>query len=250
MVKTRECSEFDRLWNERLDHRDRRSPGRDQFLDDHAARCELCRSRALVYADLGALRRRATLGPAPSAEAAGRWQAALTAAATRQPRAPILIPIPAPTPTPAPGRAERRARLAVRAGMTALAAAVILLAGQVMLPVLFPVEPVLRPQVGTAPPAPPFEEAFREATEATRELAHEIAAPANPFRPPVPEATDQAGTLASRPFSFVPAEPIAAAPSTAPDAVGLSPDQNRRAFRFLGGSNSDEMEDPYLVEGQ
>jgi len=233
MGLVRNCRDFDRIWNERLDDRTggEDSPDRTAALDDHAARCEACRCRALIYLELETLSSPWSVIPPPSAAAVDRWQAA--AVAVR----PLTVNFP-----PA-GRRSRWVGIASKAGLAASVAASILIGSRALLPILYPIEPA--PLLRTDKPSRLFEEAFTEATTMTWELAREVSGPAARISS---EALGWTDHRALPPFmstqhdlteTSVPIQ-VESPRATHPAGVELISGSARHAFRFLIGTTSDD----------
>lgn len=128
MAIVQDCRDFDQVWNERLDDRSLScQPERDHALANHAAACDACRGRGLIYAELELLAPAGALAPSPAAF--DRWVAAAVAAR------------PLPESVPRGRSASRRFQAAWRLGIAASIAASVLVGSQAVLPALFPVDP-------------------------------------------------------------------------------------------------------------
>lgn len=232
------CVEFDQRWNERLDQREDQADDRDPALADHAASCELCRSRELVFGDFEAL----TIGAwsrvaVPAPEAILRWQAAAAAGLKSR---PLRL------------SHRRSLRIATRWATILGVAASILLVAQVLLLALWPAEaaPVVAQQATALSPL--FEEAFTEASTRTWELAREISAPADRLSSQALGATSKPPLPPFQPTQYHPLEasvavaPITSAASSQPE-MDLISGSSRHTFRLLGGRD-EEVEDSEVVE--
>ncbi len=239
MGLVRNCRDFDRVWNERLDERTggEDSPERTAALGDHAAHCEACRCRALIYLELKTLSSRWSMVPPPSAAAVDRWRAAAVAAR------PLTVNFP-----PA-GRRSRWVGIASKAGL----AASVLLGSRALPPILYPIEPAPLPR--TDKPLRLFEEAFTEATTMTWELAREVSGPAARISSEALGWTDHRALPPFAPTQYDPAgisvsSQIESPRATHPAGVELISGSARHAFRFLIGTTSDDPPEPAEADGR
>ena len=247
MVIVRDCGDFDRLWNDRLDERcSIPRLERDRALADHASGCPPCRGRGLIYAELESCTSLLNAVPAPAPEAFDRWVAtASSARLVLEPTAPIRSK---------PGRPGRRVPLgiAIRVGLAASVAGMVLVGSRTVLPLLFPVEPT--PVARSENSALLLEQAFSEATTMTWELAREVSAPAARISSEalgyrsVPEGTYLATTQDEPTEAMGRALDPYPAPNP-PGGVELISGSARHAFRFLIGTTTDDSEEIEHVDG-
>lgn len=240
MVTVRNCRDFDRLWNDQLDDRagGLGVPARAEALAEHAAGCERCLSRDLIFQDVEALLGPAAPAPLATPEAIARWVAAASEA---RPAAATWPPLTAAPAAPRPRRWHGRAcRSSAVAGATAAA---FLVGAKLVLPVLYPIEPP--PTWADREPAASLEEAFTELMSITKELAQEIPWPAARIGFEELGRGDVSPPSPSRPSQFELAE-VAARPATGPAEAGdpagveLIAGSAQHAFEFLMGTASDE----------
>ena len=245
MAKARDCVEFDRRWNERLDDGGMATEAgaRRRAMAEHSAGCERCRGREVIFAEVEAALASPALAPLATPEAIARWVAAASAAR--------------PAPAPAGMRATRRPRrlreTGQRLGRAVAIAASVLIGTNLALPLLYPIEAATPAQRDWAMSSP-FEEACVEACVEASTLAQGLVDKVStPVEHPV---TDPIGLVAAAPPPFKPTQyqlAEAAAPpaseSVEPARFELISGSTKQAFRFLTGSTSDEIEDTEVVGG-